>query len=67
MAVEPLSGRSGWKVDASFDFGKQPSKVQVPSILFGRKFARLQGASYHSTGTEVVIDHASRKWTAFWR
>ena len=67
MAVEPLSGRSGWKVDASFDFGKQPSKVQVPSILFGRKFAQLQGASYHSTGTEVVIDHASRKWTAFWR
>jgi hypothetical protein len=67
LDAEPLANSTGWKVDAVLDFAKRPAAVEIPTVLCGRRFDRVEHATYQLQGKTILVDVAATRWTAFWR
>jgi len=70
LRLEPLSGKSGWRLSFEREAGPQPSTVSLPSTLGG--FHIVQSPQIKVTGTNVAgnnaeIDPALRRWSVSWK
>jgi hypothetical protein len=65
LRLEPLNGKSGWRLSFEREAGPQPSMVSLPSTL-GR-FHIVQSSQIKVAGNHAQMDPALRRWSVIWK
>lgn len=66
LRLEPLDSQKGWKLDFRLEPGKRPEKIELPSVVAGKRFNRVVAAASITKDQTIEIDPKFPKWSAFW-
>lgn len=67
VALEPVQGKPGWRLEFRRGAGPAPAGVQLPAKLGPRmRFAELTGAKFRQEGSVILVDPETNSWSAMW-
>jgi hypothetical protein len=70
LRLEPLNGKSGWRLAFEREAGPQPTSVSLPSTLGGFHIvqsSQIKVAGKNVAGSSAEVDPALRRWSVTWR
>jgi hypothetical protein len=67
LEMEPEGKSRGWRMNFAIEGERAPDVIEFSGRVGGMRFEKAEGCNYREQGERVMIDAASRKWSAYWR
>ncbi len=68
LALEPLDGKSGWRLEYRRTGGEAPGRVTLPARLGATmEFSKLEGTPVRREGQSIVVNPVAQTWQAVWK